>query len=402
MGTSKGAISTIALMRIDNSTLMAQIPLLVMPQRHEATALEPQSEPIGGIDGLLLFDGTNEPEFWRHWTQSATVIPSHEENESQARQRLNQSTSVVKPLGVEQSNTSMLFMGDATHPLIAKVFRVLHCGEHPEVQLPSALGDWQGIPRLNAYSYLHHEALGSGSACSVVVSDAVNDAEDGFTKFVTMARQHEDPRSVATQIGSLIADMHNRLEESFGDEEGPSTERLEHRLNQTLSSALSTAAIPPEEISAIRRTINDVTHTHDDTGEGGKPQAIRIHGDLHLGQLLLGSDGMWNVVDFEGEPLRPIAERCQCDFPARDIAGMLRSFDYAAESSGSFDAAWLDGARTAFMDGYRSHRHVYAAEAQMIRAYELEKALYELQYEAQFRPGWISIPLNGIRRLVRS
>jgi maltokinase len=407
---SAGSRVTIALLKISESKLIVQVPLLIRAQDREAHGTvhhssQDGSQAIGTVDGLALLDGTAEPEFWRAWAKSATLIPARGETDQQARERLDRAASLIKPMGVEQSNTSVLLLGD-DQPLIAKVFRVLHCGEHPEVQLPSALGDWEGIPRLNAYSYLEHDALG-GSACAIVVADAVNDAQDGFVTLQAMAKRGDDPTPVSTQIGALIAHMHNRLEEAFGSGEGPSNETLKQRLTRSLSAAAEIdGTLSAQDVSAIESTIRALTDADgaadDDASDGSSAKAIRVHGDLHLGQLLLGSNGVWNVVDFEGEPLRPIAERSKPDSPARDIAGMLRSFDYAAESSGAFDADWLSTARTAFLAGYRSRRAISAADARMITAYELEKALYELQYEAKFRPSWISIPLNGIRRLVRS
>jgi predicted trehalose synthase len=397
---------TIALLKISESELIVQLPLLARAQHretHDTMHHDSQNDiqAIGAVNGFALFDGTAEPEFWRAWAKSATLIPARDETEQQTRERLDRATSLIKPMGVEQSNTSVLLLGD-DQPLIAKVFRVLHCGEHPEVQLPSALGDWEGIPRLNAYSYLEHDALG-GSACAIVIADAVNDAQDGFVTLQSMAKRGDDPTPVSTQIGALIAHMHNRLEEAFGSSAGPSNENLKQRLNTSLSAAAEIdGALSQQDVSAIESTIRILTDADGNANDSSPAKAIRVHGDLHLGQLLLGSNGAWNVVDFEGEPLRPIAERSKPDSPARDIAGMLRSFDYAAESSGAFDADWLDAARTAFLAGYRSCRAISAADARMITAYELEKALYELQYEAKFRPSWIAIPLNGIRRLVRS
>jgi maltokinase len=409
---------TIALLKISESELIVQIPLLARAQHREThdtmhhdsqDKSKDNSLAIVAVDGFTLFDGTAEPEFWRAWAKSATLIPARDETEQQTRERLDRAASLIRPMSVEQSNTSVLLLGDDL-PLIAKVFRVLHCGEHPEVQLPSTLGDWEGIPRLNAYSYLEHDAL-DGPACSIVVADAVNDAQDGFVTLQAMAKRGDDPAPVSAHIGALIAHMHNRLEEAFGSSAGPSNENLKQRLTTSLSAAAEIdGALSQQDVSAIESTIRILTDADGDAADGADDdannsspaKAIRVHGDLHLGQLLLGSNGAWNVVDFEGEPLRPIAERSKPDSPARDIAGMLRSFDYAAESSGAFDADWLNAARTAFLAGYRSRRAISAADARMVTAYELEKALYELQYEAKFRPSWIAIPLNGIRRLIRS
>ncbi|EHM95545.1 hypothetical protein HMPREF0975_00372, partial [Actinomyces sp. oral taxon 849 str. F0330] len=146
--------------------------------------------------------------------------------------------------------------------------------------------------------------------------------------------------------------------------------------------------------------------------------ATRIHGDYHLGQVLHEIDGeqRWYVLDFEGEPLRPLAQRSDPDLPARDVAGMLRSFDYAAAVGEASHADWLAAVRTAFEDGYHQERweispetipHAPHAAAQAEDSYEdsrqtvltcleLDKALYEAVYEARNRPDWLSIPVAGI------
>jgi maltokinase len=144
----------------------------------------------------------------------------------------------------------------------------------------------------------------------------------------------------------------------------------------------------------------------------------RIHGDLHLGQTLRTSLG-WKIVDFEGEPLKPLAERRLPDSPWRDVAGMLRSFDYAAQSvvkdlDSSDDAGpqivyrakeWLARNRSAFLDGYverrmeRGEPPLTPSEQAIIDAYEADKAVYEVIYEARNRPTWVDIPLQAIDRI---
>jgi maltokinase len=127
----------------------------------------------------------------------------------------------------------------------------------------------------------------------------------------------------------------------------------------------------------------------------------RIHGDYHLGQLLRSQDG-FTVIDFEGEPVRTLAERREPASPLRDLAGMLRSLDYAAHTADAGDSAadrsrWLASARAAFLDGYGGVR---PNQAPLLAAFELEKACYEVVYEANNRPDWTWLPLGALERLV--
>jgi predicted trehalose synthase len=140
------------------------------------------------------------------------------------------------------------------------------------------------------------------------------------------------------------------------------------------------------------------------------PDLQQVHGDYHLGQVLHTAARGWIVLDFEGEPLRPLSERLAPDLPLRDVAGMLRSFDYAARHAtlGTADPeaargaeAWARECREAFLDGYgaatgRDPRD----DAVLLDALELDKALYEAVYETRNRPDWAVIPMAAVRRLL--
>ena len=143
------------------------------------------------------------------------------------------------------------------------------------------------------------------------------------------------------------------------------------------------------------------------------PSAQWIHGDLHLGQALR-AEGSWFLTDFEGEPLAPIATRSRPDLPVRDVAGVLRSFDYAAAVGGA-DEAWTLDAREALLRGYREAQSQDARSGpaarpgtevsetdalEILRAVELERALYEAVYEARNRPTWAHIPAAALTRLL--
>ena len=144
---------------------------------------------------------------------------------------------------------------------------------------------------------------------------------------------------------------------------------------------------------------------------GRPPMTVqRVHGDLHLGQVLRTSKG-WTVLDFEGEPVKSIASRREPDSPLRDVAGMLRSFDYAGYhqivDSGSTNqsnyraAEWADRNREAFRAGYAtSRRGRSGGTTVLLRAFEADKAVYEAAYEARNRPAWLAVPLASLGRLV--
>jgi maltokinase len=134
--------------------------------------------------------------------------------------------------------------------------------------------------------------------------------------------------------------------------------------------------------------------------EGHVWTAQRVHGDLHLGQCLRSPSGAWSLIDFEGEPSKPLTERRMPQPVTRDIAGMLRSFDYAAHSAVPAGPEWATECRAAYCSGYaevtgRDPR----TEPVLLRAYETDKAVYEVVYEARHRPDWLPVPMAAIRRL---
>ncbi|HSE01222.1 MAG TPA: maltose alpha-D-glucosyltransferase [Burkholderiales bacterium] len=189
---------------------------------------------------------------------------------------------------------------------------------------------------------------------------------------------------------------------------------LEKNLNQLVLPAREAAT----ELLAKRKQL--VARIESCAPSPGRSLKIRYHGDYHLGQVLIAKND-FRIIDFEGEPARPLTERRAKHSPLRDVAGMLRSFDYARWTAvravtpapqdhdrlAALALGWRDAACRSFLDGYEeatreSGIHGAFAEARpLLELFELEKALYELRYEINNRPGWVHVPLQGIHELIR-
>ena len=148
------------------------------------------------------------------------------------------------------------------------------------------------------------------------------------------------------------------------------------------------------------------------TAIGQFGRVIRHHGDYHLGQALWTQDEDWLILDFEGEPARSLPERRSKRSPLRDVAGMLRSFAYAASASSiqrGRAAGGLGGTmphrvpgRLPLDSGAESAPFRRAAGPRLLTVFELEKAVYELRYELGNRPDWVSIPVSSILRMLEA
>lgn len=389
--------ASIVVLRTAPNGMLIQMPITVIDAAAPWAKATTDQESIGAIDNWIIADGVTSPEFWAAWANEASLDSGDID-----RNQLLLACERIRPLSVEQSNSSVVLEG-APASLIAKVFRVLSPGLHPEVELPSALGNWAGTAQLIAHAALPLPDL--PSACGAVVTLMVADPVDGFEYFTQMASRGDDPSAEARRIGRVIAEMHTRLSRRLGRLEGQDNQELTarirketHRLHDLSSARNLPAQLVPHDVSSLAEALNDFL------GQEDGPTAmelIRIHGDLHLGQLLKSGENRWVVVDFEGEPLRSLQERRKPDSPARDVAGMLRSFDYALAMSSSEDEAWRQKARKAFVDEYNQVLKDNGGDPldeRLQLLYEIEKALYELGYEAAYRPHLVSIPLNALHR----
>ncbi|WP_340374071.1 maltokinase [Streptomyces sp. SS7] len=290
-------------------------------------------------------------------------------------------------LEAEQSNTSLVY-GDA---YILKIFRRIQPGVNPDLEVPVALAG-QGCGRVPApvawFRTTHPQEATLG-----VLQPFLPDAADGWTLALQALARGEDFTSEAEELGRATADVHLALAAALPA--GPDAE--DGRTAAAMTERLEAAA---HHVPALRPFVPGLTTAFTSLAVCDQgPPAQRIHGDLHLGQVLrAGRD--WFVIDFEGEPSRPLAERRLAHSPVRDIAGMLRSFDYAARQRRPWRPEWARRCREAYCAGYAARagwdpRKKHA----LLRAYETDRAVYEVLYEARNRPDWLPVPMAAIERL---
>jgi maltokinase len=299
-------------------------------------------------------------------------------------------------LGIEQSNTSVAW-GDRS---ILKVFRRVVSGLNPDLELHRALRSVESHEVAALQGAIEGTLDGAPATLGMLQDFAANSA-DGWAMALA---------SVRDLLAETVGVVHDELRRALGTSERDARE-LAAVWHQRL--AVTTAEVPAlaPHVDAIRATYDAVA------GLGAPLPAQRVHGDLHLGQTLRTPYG-WLVIDFEGEPAAPLEERVRPDSPLRDVAGMLRSFDYAAFHQilqwepASFAEPdhdsqlvwraneWAERNRSAFCDGYALRAGTDPREQRMLlRAFELDKAVYELLYETRSRPAWAPIPLASIARL---
>jgi len=276
-------------------------------------------------------------------------------------------------LAGEQSNTSVVF-GEA---LILKHFRRLGVGVHPDVEITRFLTErteFRHTPRL-AGSLDYRD--GEGVWALAMLQEMVTGARDGWRWLLDRLAGGDGALSALERLGRRTGELHVAL----------------------ASDARDPAFAPDRPSDGVPIRI-------DAGGLGGLVGAtkLRHHGDFHLGQTLAVRDGEdWALIDFEGEPLRPLAERRRKHTPLRDVAGLLRSLGYAAASARRAPTGWEDAARRAYLAGYRDAAgpasFLPGGEAALTRALavlEVEKAAYEIVYEANNRPDWLPIPVRGL------
>ncbi len=338
----------------------------------------------------------------------------------------NQEVKTVRPIGAEQSNSSLVF----DNRLILKIFRRLYEGANPDLEVTSALTH-NGFKHVAPVVATWQRGNWDLAVCQPYLWDgtdgwklALASVRDFFGAETTGASSpagspsgvyidETDPASAggdfgdeARRLGEVTAGLHLALANEFGSAPfDPST--LVASLQGELSSLNDAQSA---RLQAVIERVGELSGSNAGV-------ACRIHGDFHLGQTLRSVSG-WYVFDFEGEPARPLSERVRATSPLKDVSGMLRSFHYAAAVGISEQNvanqvslrqqadAWELHNREAFRHGYLSVKGIDEllptgeAASLLLRAFELEKALYELAYEKAYRPDWVSIPQAALRRLL--
>jgi maltokinase len=317
----------------------------------------------------------------------------------------------IRPMGAEQSNSSIVFGEEQ----VLKVFRRVEPGLHPELEMLRFLSQrgYGNIATLTGWYDYSGELM---QATLGIMQEFIGEARDGWELAL------DDPVGVLERIpelGAATGEMHSVLasdisNHAFAPEE-PSAEALS-LLTATIDEQIEQAFVDlPSSNPALApiagrgEEVRDRLQAMSHVGVGGR--LIRHHGDYHLGQTMLRDAG-WIILDFEGEPARSLLERRRKRSPLRDVAGMLRSFAYAASASELLRGvpapdAWEEQARSAFLEAYMETVDPSLLPAgrpateKLLAIFELEKAVYELRYELNNRPDWVAIPVAGIARLLQ-
>jgi len=302
----------------------------------------------------------------------------------------------------EQSNTSLVFGESA----IFKVFRRVTAGPNPDLEVSLALAELGSSHIAEPFGWVETRMDGA-PAVLAILSRYLRAAADGWALAGTSVRDlYATEGARAGEVGGDFAGEAERLvAEAFGRSElAPEAIReLAEQMFRRLDIAI--AAVP--ELAAYADKIGNAFSNLAKLTDPVPAQ--RVHGDYHLGQVMRTQTG-WVVLDFEGEPASPLAQRRARSSPLRDVAGMLRSFEYAAghQLLNRPDAAilapkasgWVRRNGDAFCAGYAAAGGLDPAQNWvLLRAMLLDKAVYEVIYEARNRPTWLSIPLESIAEL---
>jgi len=368
---------------------------------------------IAHVDGEICYSAIHDPDLGRSMLDliatGSTVdgLRFEPEPDAQLYPGLR-----ARPVGTEQSNTSLVF----GHRYILKLYRRLHPGPNRDLDLPRALHR-VGCEHIATPLGAIHGELNGEPVVLGVLQQYMNSAVEGWAMATASVRDlmaeadlHAaevggDFAAEAHRLGEAVAAVHADLRRALPTERAGRAridavvDVMQRRLSTVLASVPDLA---PHE-TPLRSAFEALRSTDEAT------LVQQIHGDLHLGQVLR-TNIRWVLIDFEGEPASPIAERTALRSPLRDVAGMLRSVDYAAhqlligqEGPHQLEVRaqeWAERNRGAFCEGYAAADGADPREqATLLRGLELDKAVYEVAYEHANRPEWLAIPLGAIARI---
>ncbi|WP_424188846.1 maltokinase N-terminal cap-like domain-containing protein [Actinokineospora sp. G85] len=362
---------------------------------------------IGVVDGLHAYDATHDGDLMSGLGDSIAGNADTGGLSFRAEPGVEVPAGLrARPIGVEQSNTSIVF----AEQYILKLFRRPAPGPNRDVELHRALHA-AGSQQIAA-------PVGTVAAGETVLGFAqrfLGDAAEGWATATASVRDllaegdlyarevGGDFAGEAARLGAAVAAVHADLAAALGTEvvEAERMAEAVAAMHGRLDEVLAEVPELAEHEAALRAAFDAVR------GLDGGISVQHVHGDLHLGQVLRTTAG-WVLIDFEGEPAVSPRERGLTRSPLRDVAGMLRSFDYAAlhlvagtdldHQRAARAAEWSDRNRTAFCEGYATVGPDPRAAAVLLRAFELDKAVYEVRYEHRNRPDWVAIPLAAIKR----
>ena len=363
---------------------------------------------LAAIDQAREIDGRHGRFYFRPVEHGAEAASANTPTDPAGEQ--------VRPMGAEQSNSSVVF-GER---LALKLFRKLEPGINPELEMLRFLTAHEFPNIAPLYGWYEYEGEPLAATLAVAQTFIVGGIDGWELALEEIPAAPETFLGRVTALGTATARLHSALATDASDPafspQDPSTEFL-NLLKATLDEQLERVfghlsqddpSVAP--IVGLEQEIRERVTLPSQGPIGGK--SIRIHGDYHLGQTLYTDDG-WTLLDFEGEPARALNARRQKRTPLRDVASMLRSFSYATwavklQRGLQAPADFEQRARETFLDAYFAGVDpalLPAGQAQvtsLLATLELEKALYELQYELDNRPDWVPIPVSGILRIIEA
>jgi len=379
-----------------------------------------QQAVVAETEGWVAYDAVADPELACRMIEliragepldlgEATIVFSGSE-------ALPDEIETVRPMGAEQSNSSLVL--DERFAL--KLYRRIEPGMNPELELLRFL-TYRDFPHVAALEgYISYEGRPLEVTLAILQRFVPSRGDAWAIALDTLGSEPGWLPARARRLGEVTAALHNALgsdptDPHFAPEE-PSTESLallsasiDEEIEHVFAALPDIPALAP--VAGRGEEVRDRLRTLAHIGQVGR--VIRHHGDYHLGQALWTDEEDWLILDFEGEPARTLAERRRKRSPLRDVAGMLRSFAYAASASliqrgVEPPGGWEEECRSQFLGGYLADVDPALlppgeqAIGRLLMIFELEKAVYELRYELGNRPDWVSIPVAGIVRMLEA